>query len=69
VFWRRADLGEFSRVLLQPLAGKPDQFQALIPAQSSGVRVQYFISAKDVAGKQSRVPYRAPVNLFSFNVR
>ncbi|MCI0446671.1 S8 family serine peptidase [bacterium] len=69
VFWRRHDLGEFSRLIFQPIAGKPDRFQAFIPAQSSGVTVQYFLSAKDVAGKQSRDPYRAPVNLFSFKVR
>jgi serine protease AprX len=69
VFWRRADLGEFSRLSFQPIAGQPDQFQALIPAQASGVTVEYFLSAKDIAGKQSRDPYRAPVNVFSFKVR
>jgi hypothetical protein len=69
VFWRRQDLGEFSRLIFQPIAGQPDQFQAFIPAQSSKVTVQYFLSAKDVAGKQSRAPYRAPANLFSFKVR
>jgi serine protease AprX len=69
VFWRRQELGEFSRLIFQTIAGQPDQFQAFIPAQSSGVTVQYFLSAKDVAGKQSRAPYRAPANLFSFKVR
>jgi subtilase family protein len=69
VFWRRSDVGQFSRLSFQPVAGQPDLFQAFIPAQSSGVTVEYFLSAKDVAGKQSRDPYRAPVNLFRFNVR
>jgi len=69
LFWRRSDLSEFSRLIFQPIAGQPDQFQAFIPAQSSGVTVEYFLSAKDVAGKQARDPYRAPVNLFSFKVR
>jgi hypothetical protein len=69
LFWRRSDLGEFSRLIFQPIAGKPNQFQAFIPGQSSGVTVEYYLSAKDVAGKQSRDPYRAPLNLFSFKVR
>jgi hypothetical protein len=69
LYWRRSDLREFSKMRFHPVAGKPDQYQAFIPAQSSGVTVQYFLSAKDVAGKQSRDPYRAPANLFSFNVR
>lgn len=69
VFWRRSDLGEFSKLIFQPIAGQPDQFQAFIPAQSSGVTVEYYLAAKDIAGKQSRDPYRAPVNLFRFHVR
>lgn len=69
VNWRRQGFGEFSRLIFQPVAGKSDQYQAFIPAQSSGVTVEYFLSAKDVAGKQTRDPYRAPLNLFSFKVR
>jgi hypothetical protein len=65
--WRRAG-GTFAKILLQP-AGQPDQFQAFIPAQSSGVAIEYFLSAKDVAGKQTSAPYRAPANVYSFNVR
>jgi hypothetical protein len=69
VYWRRSELGEFSRELFQAVASKPDQYQAFIPAQPSGVRIEYFLSAKDIAGKQSRDPYRAPANVFSFKVR
>ena len=69
VNWRRQGLGEFIRILLQPIAGQANQFQAFIPAQQSGVAIEYFLSAKDVAGKQTRNPYRAPANLFSFAVR
>lgn len=67
--WRRQGSATFMKVLFQPVAGQADRFQALIPSQSSGMTVEYFLSAKDVAGKQTRVPYRAPVNLYSFKVR
>jgi hypothetical protein len=65
--WRRSG-GTFIKVLLQ-LNRQPDGFQALIPVQPSGTTIEYFLSAKDVAGKQTRVPYHAPVNVYSFSVR
>jgi serine protease AprX len=69
VHWRLQGSERFTKVLFQPVAGQTDQFQAFIPAQASGVTVEYFLSAKDIAGKQTRVPYRAPANLHSFEVR
>ncbi len=67
--WRRQGSATFTKVLFQAVAGQADRFQALIPSQSSGTTVEYFLSAKDVAGKQTRIPYRAPTNLYSFKIR
>ncbi len=69
VNWRRQGSSAFAKLTFQPVAGQADKFQAFIPAQSSGVTIEYFLSAKDVTGKQSRDPFRAPANLFSFKVR
>lgn len=67
--WRRSGLSSFTKVALQPMSGQDDRFQGFIPAQPSGITIGYFLSAKDVAGKQSRLPYRAPANLFRFAIR
>jgi hypothetical protein len=65
--WRRQG-GVFSKVLFQPNAAAANRFQASIPAQPSGTIIEYFLSAKDIAGKQTRAPFPSP-NVFRFQVR
>ena len=69
LFWKREGAGGFSKAPLTPVPGVADTFQASIPAQSHGATLLYYLSAKDTRGKASKVPYRAPQNLYNFKVR
>lgn len=67
VFWRRAGTTTFQKIAMTALPAA-DQYQALIPAQSKGVTVQYYIFAKDSKGKIGKHPFHAPADLHSFSV-
>lgn len=68
VYWRRAGSTIFQKVTMTSLA-IADQYQGLIPAQSKGTTVQYYISAKDSKGKSVKSPFKAPAVLDSFSVQ
>jgi hypothetical protein len=68
LYWRPQG-GAFTKVSFQPVSGTADRFRTTIPPQQRGTTIEYYLTAKDVAGKQTRVPYRAPTNLFRFQVQ
>ncbi len=62
----RVDGGAFARV---PLRGGPAvDYEATIPRQRPGVKVDYFIHARDIEGREADEPPGAPNRLFSFQV-
>ncbi len=67
LFWRIQG-GSFTKVVFQPASGTTDRFQALIPPQQVGTTIEYFLAAKDTAGKQTRFPFPAP-NVVRFTIR
>ena len=67
LFWRLQG-GTFTKVAFQPALGTTDRFQALIPPQQGGTTIEYFLTAKDTPGKQTRLPFPAP-NVFRFTIR
>lgn len=69
LFWKREGAASFTKVPLAEVPSVADTYQASIPAQSHGSTVLYYLSAKDTKGKVSKVPYRAPQNLYRFEVR
>jgi hypothetical protein len=68
LYWRPQG-GVFTKLLFQAVNGTADRFRATIPPQQRGITIEYYLIARDVAGKQTRVPYRAPANLFRFQVQ
>ncbi len=63
----RVDGGAFSDLPLLPTAG-PDVYAAVIPGQPPGALVEYYLQARDDAGRQVRDPARAPDALHAFMV-
>lgn len=68
LFWKREGAPSFTQTPLTPTPNSSAQFQASIPPQPHGTTVLYYLSAKDVKGKNSKVPFHAPQNLFRFAI-
>ncbi len=69
LFWRLQGTSIFQQIALSAVADKPDYFEGFIPAQPAGVTVEYYLLAKDVKGKKTKLPVDAPAAPFSFNVK
>jgi hypothetical protein len=68
LFWKKEGTGTFQKILFKPIAGKPDYFEALIPAQAQGSTILYYLAARDVRGKGTTLPLEVPSNTFAFNI-
>lgn len=62
----RVDGSAFARAPLQ--RREAVWFEATIPRQPPGARVDYYIHARDIEGRESDEPSGAPARLFSFRV-
>lgn len=69
VFWKRNGDSGFQKVPLTAVSNQPDQFEGQIPAQSKGTTISYYLSAKDSKGRTGKLPFTAPSDLFSFQIR
>jgi hypothetical protein len=63
----RLNGGAYTTVVMTPLS-TPDRYQYVIPAQSLGTMVEYYLSAEDQFGNRGTHPERAPANVHSFLV-
>ncbi len=66
LYWKKEGDGRFEQV---PMAFQPENhFEASIPAQAPGTRVQYFVEATSNEGKTMTKPMVAPEWAYSFTV-
>ncbi len=69
VLWKRNGDSGFQKVALTAVSNQPDQFEGQIPAQSKGITISYYLSVKDSKGRTGKLPFDAPSNVFSFQVK
>ena len=67
VYWGTDNSAINNEILLTPLtAGIPGEYETVIPEQSPGSAVYYYISVVDVSGSSSILPSTAPQDYFVF---
>jgi hypothetical protein len=66
VFYKTSMGGAYTEVAMTNTSG--DEWSGLIPAQSSGTTVYYYIEGTAVGGKQVTHPFTAPAGYHKFNV-
>ena len=59
LFWRATGSSSFTPVAFVP-DSEPDWYRAQIPAQAPGGEVEYYVSARDMAGRVASRPRTAP---------
>ncbi len=62
----RIDMGSWVQVPLSHVSG--DEYVALIPAQSAGTKIDYYLHAEDTVGNEKTVPMWAPDDTYPFVV-
>ena len=69
LYWRITETGLFNEVLLQPpTSAIPSKLRGVIPEQSPGNFVYYYIEVKDVGDRIATLPETAPDDNYSFIV-
>ena len=66
--WKKEGTSVFQKVLFKPVAGKPDFFEAYIPAQTQASTILYYLTARDSKGKTTSLPFGSPKQTFTFRV-
>ncbi len=66
--WYRLDEGAWQEVPLLPSGAGPAAYQAQIPGQPAGTRVDYYLETSTPQGTWTREPFQAPVEYFTFQV-
>jgi len=69
ILWKKNGDSGFQKILLTAVPSEPDQFEGQIPAQSKGTTISYYLSAKDSKGRTGKLPFNAPSEVFSFQIK
>jgi hypothetical protein len=67
LFWKKQGMATYQQLKLTSVPGVEDNFQGFIPAQSKGTTILYYLSAKDMKGKKTKVPF-GPGKSFQFTI-
>jgi hypothetical protein len=65
LYWKTSGESTFSTIDMQQVG---DNWEASIPAQAPGTRVQYYVEGESVSGKIQVRPMPAPAGFWSFDV-
>lgn len=67
ISWRNKGASEWKEI---PLVanGTPDLYKASIPGSKRGNTIEYFVSAKDMSGRNETMPRTAPDGFYEFSV-
>ncbi|CAN5450849.1 hypothetical protein BH11BAC2_BH11BAC2_00740 [soil metagenome] len=68
LYYRTDTLQLFSTIAMNSLSGQPNMWGGLIPHQSAGTRVYYYIEANATSGKSQVRPMPAPAAYWKFDV-
>jgi hypothetical protein len=65
LYWKTSGESTFNTIEMQQVG---DNWEAAIPAQAAGTRVQYYVEGESVSGKIQVRPMPAPEGFWSFDV-
>ncbi|MCK6445441.1 MAG: agmatine deiminase family protein [Planctomycetes bacterium] len=67
VNWRVAGAATWNSIALAP-TGAANTYAAEVPGQTPGTRVEYFVAAADLSGRNESLPRGAPSGFYAFDV-